>query len=521
VTRGRWKKVRVLRVVLSLLFFTLFTLMFTDAWHLFPRNFTVLLASLQIVPAILKVVTVGGGVAAAGLALVVGVTLLVGRVYCSTVCPLGVLQDVMFRVARKINRRMRFKYNRAPQWLHYSVLAVSVVLVLLGGTMIIGDLLEPFSNFGRMVNAFILPAAVLTNNAIADVLGNFGIYFLYNIQLHLEGIGALSLGVLFFVTLGYLSMTDGRLFCNSFCPAGAILSLLSRMSLYRLVIAKEVCNDCGACDKVCKAECIDSATKQIDFSACVGCFNCVRSCPEEAISYERRPLPDLQPADAGFDRGRREFFRNITLPTAAFLVAPGIVKGGGALIKEAMPVTPPGSLSIAHFTSVCTACHLCVTSCPTGVLQPSFLEFGFSGMFQPKMDYSVNYCNYDCVICGEVCPTGAIVPLDVPAKKLVQIGKTTFKKDDCVVVSKKKDCAACSEHCPTKAVHTIPYENGLFLPEVDDELCIGCGACEHACPVTPRKAILVTANEVHLKARKPDVKKAEGPVPSVSGDFPF
>ncbi len=521
MTRSSWKRIKNLRVVIALTFLALFTILFVDAWHLVPRKAVEVLVSLQIVPSILKVIMVGGATAVAGLCVVLVLTLLLGRVYCSTICPLGILQDFMIRVARKVNRRKRFRYSRAPQWLHYSVLAVSILLLLFGSSMIIGDLLEPFSNYGRMVNAFALPVMILANNAVSDLLARFGVYFLYNVPLHPEGIGALSLGLLFFVTVGYMSVTEGRLFCNTFCPAGAILSLLSRFSLYRLVITDDACNDCGACDKVCKAQCIDSATKQIDFSACVGCFNCLRSCPRDAIKYERRAVVDLQPVNAGFDQGRREFFKNVTIPAAALLVAPGLVQGGSVLAAETKPITPPGSLSIRHFTSICTACHLCVTSCPTGVLQPSFMEYGLAGMFQPKMNYTVNYCNYDCVICGEVCPTGAIVPLDVASKKLVQIGKSTFKKDDCVVVSKKKDCAACSEHCPTKAVHTVPYENGLFLPEVDDELCIGCGACEHACPVTPKKAIFVTANPVHLKAKKPKVEKSKGPAAVTPDAFPF
>ncbi len=521
MTRNTWKKIKDLRVIVSLIFLVLFTALFLDAWHLVPPKLAAVLTSLQIVPSVLKAVIVGGTATLFVLAFIVLMTLFLGRVYCSTICPLGVLQDFLIRLARKMNRRKRFRYNRAPQWLQYSVLAIAVILVLFGTSMIIGDLLEPFSNYGRIVNALALPVIVLTNNAAADILARFGIYFLYNIPLHLEGIGALALGLLFFVTLGYMSLTEGRLFCNTFCPAGAILSLLSRISVYRLVIAKDVCNDCGACDKVCKAECIDSEAKRIDFSACVGCFNCVRSCPEEAIQYERRRIPDVQIAGVGFDQGRREFFRNVTVPTAAFLLAPGLVQGGSVLSGKAKPVTPPGSLSFRHFTSLCTACHLCATSCPTGVLQPSFLDFGLAGMFQPKMDYTVNYCNYDCAICGDVCPTGAIVPLDVETKKLVQIGKTTFKKDDCVVVSKKKECAACSEHCPTKAVHMVPYENGLRLPEIDDKLCIGCGACEHACPVTPNKPIFVTANEIHLKAEKPKVEKEKEPVPATPGDFPF
>jgi ferredoxin len=141
------------------------------------------------------------------------------------------------------------------------------------------------------------------------------------------------------------------------------------------------------------------------------------------------------------------------------------------------PISPPGSISVDHFSSRCTACHLCISSCPTQVLFPSFLDYGIAGIFQPKMNYTASYCNFDCVICGQVCPTGAILPLDINIKKQVQIGKAYFAKDDCIVVTKKRDCGACSEHCPTKAVKMVPYEQRLVVPEVDDKICIGCGAC--------------------------------------------
>jgi ferredoxin len=135
------------------------------------------------------------------------------------------------------------------------------------------------------------------------------------------------------------------------------------------------------------------------------------------------------------------------------------------------------------------------------------------------MNYSVSFCNYDCVICSEVCPSGAILPVTPPQKKEIQLGRAVLVVDDCIVLTKKKDCGACSEHCPTKAVKMVPYEK-RFLPEIDNEICVGCGACEHSCPTQPRKAIYIQPHAVHQRAKKPEVKKLE-PAFDSSKDFPF
>ncbi|HEY9166856.1 MAG TPA: 4Fe-4S binding protein [Candidatus Kryptonia bacterium] len=522
MTKSGWKLVKSFRVGVSLCFATLITLLLLDVWHVLPAGLYRYVTSLQLLPSLLQIILSASGISVAGLVIVVLMTLLFGRIYCSTICPLGVLQDLLIRLSRKINKRKRFVYFRPQYWLHYLVLSLFAAMALVGGAMLIGDLVEPFSNFGRLVSVFLVPTALTLNNLTASLLGKFGVYAVSDIPIHAAQQGVIFFSLLFFVALGFLSLTEGRMFCNTFCPAGAILSLVSRISVFKLKIDKDKCNLCGACDKVCKAECVDSASGKIDFSACVGCFNCLRSCPKEGgITYELRWSQNEATSSSGINGGRRRLIQNLTIPAMAMLVAPGVAMSGKNFIKRRNPITPPGSVGVSHFTNTCTACQLCVSSCPTSVLQPSFLDYSISGMFQPTMDYSVNFCNYDCKICGDVCPTGAIKRQTVDEKKLVQIGKSKFKKEDCVVVSKKKDCAACSEHCPTKAVHTVPYESGLLLPEVDESLCIGCGACEYACPVIPNKAIKVESNPVHQIAKRPVKKQAPSPVSSPPGDFPF
>jgi ferredoxin len=224
-------------------------------------------------------------------------------------------------------------------------------------------------------------------------------------------------------------------------------------------------------------------------------------------------------------------------------------------------VSPPGSRSIRHFTASCTACHLCVSACPTGVLKPSLFEWGFFGMGQPYMDYHTSFCNYECVKCSEVCPNKAILPLTQSAlpelkaaaeedarqsfearfdreadlsssadralmqdmirrniKVQTQIGTVRFIRNNCIVYSEETSCGSCSEHCPTKAVRMVPYKGELTIPSVDTDICVGCGACEYACPVTPNKAIIVDGCEEHAIAQKP---KDEIPDEKPLTDFAF
>ncbi len=182
------------------------------------------------------------------------------------------------------------------------------------------------------------------------------------------------------------------------------------------------------------------------------------------------------------------------------------------------PVSPPGSLGLRHFNNHCTACHLCISACPTKVLQPSLDEYGIAGIMQPYMDYSSNYCNFECVKCSEVCPSGAILSLTEEAKKTVQLGQVQLIIENCVVYAENTACGSCSEHCPTQAVTMVPYRDNLTLPEIKPAICVGCGACEYACPVRPHKAIFVDGHEIHQVADEPEIEELEE---TKMEDFPF
>lgn len=161
------------------------------------------------------------------------------------------------------------------------------------------------------------------------------------------------------------------------------------------------------------------------------------------------------------------------------------------------PVIPPGSHSIDRFTSGCTACHRCLTVCPTHVLQPSLTEYGVGSLMQPVLDFNSGYCDYLCTACGRACPTAAIGKVSVEEKKRIKIGSVFLVKEDCIVFTRGTPCGACAEICPTQAVRMAAYRTGLPQPVCDTASCIGCGACEFVCPARPRKAIYVAGVDPH------------------------
>jgi ferredoxin len=518
------QSLKKIRVVVAIVVFVLAGVVFLDFTGHVPTALSTLLGSLQLVPAIAKLFT-GLTIASFGLLFIVLLTVAFGRVYCSTICPLGTLQDIVIRLSGRMRRRRWYRHKAAPVAIHYVLLGASAIAAV-AGSMALVDLLEPFSNFGRILTNLGDPILVSVNNAAAFIFGRLGIFGLYHVPLLHAQTVAILLTLVFLGVLVYLSYEHGRLFCNLLCPAGALLSIVSRISVFKLVIVEERCTDCGFCEMVCKANCIDAESKKIDFNACIGCYNCIDACPTVAFKFDgfgaRRELAKPAPVN----EPRRAFFGAVVAAASTMLYQrnnDGIADTTKVVSYDQSrktPVTPPGARNQNRFSNLCTACHLCISVCPPQVISPSLFEYGLAGIMQPRMNYNAAYCTYECVLCTQVCPSGALLPLDVAAKKEVQLGKAGFIKDDCIVITKKKDCGACSEHCPTKAVKMVPYEGKLMLPELNNDICVGCGACEHACPTVPRKAIYVVANAVHQKAKKPQVQKLENPV-EAQKDFPF
>lgn len=400
-------------------------------------------------------------------------------------------------------------------------------MVVLFGNLLFLNLLDPYSVFGKLVSNLVRPIYFEANNLIVFFLEKREIYDWKPVELKnfnwLSIVFSISiLGLIF-----WMSIKHGRLYCNTICPVGALLGRFSEVSLFKIHLDQVSCTSCGICSNNCKSNCIDNKEKKVDFSRCVGCMDCLYVCPGGGVKFALNPALKVKELNSATLNKRRDFVKkSIFIPVGLSsltnqLVAQEIGKPPKKMIPivRKYPVTPPGSESIEHFVSHCTACTLCVSACPTQVLQPSFLQYGLAGMMQPRMDFITSFCNFECIICTVICPTGAIKPLDLETKKLMQIGKSKFVKENCVVYTDETACGACSEHCPTKAVNMVPYEKkaGLMIPEVNEDICIGCGACEFACPTTPR-SIYVEGNPVHVLAEKPKEKELEK---QELEDFPF
>jgi ferredoxin len=416
-------------------------------------------------------------------------------------------------------------------------------------------LLDPWANFGRIAESFIAPLWRWGNNLLALISERAGGYGFYPVDVWVKSWIVFGVAALWLVGLAVLAWWRGRWYCNSICPVGTFLGLLSRFPLLRIAIDESKCTKCGVCEKRCKSECIDAKTGTIDRSRCVVCFDCLESCSFGAVKYrigspvvmgvgiaDEKEVKEIEEAIGELEKGvaglendietavkkrgmnRRNFFSIAALAAAATPAALKaqqveriLIQADGGLAdiadkerpRRETPITPPGSADERNMRRHCVACQLCVAACPNGVLVPSTR---LSTLMQPEMTFEKGYCRPECVECSEVCPTGAIQKITAAEKTAISVGRAVYNRHLCVVPHDRLPCTACQKGCPTKAITLVPLNKEeaerearggrlrspiLKVPVVDNNLCTGCGKCEYLCPARPLAAIHVEGNLTH------------------------
>lgn len=498
---------RKIRLTLAVLFFVAVTALFLDftgtihAW----LGWT---AKVQFLPALLAV---NAGV----VALLVLLTLLAGRVYCSVICPLGVMQDIVSWISgRRKKKKYRFSYSPEVKWLRYGVLGLFVIALIAGVGSFVA-LLAPYSSYGRIATNLFAPVYRWGNNLLAYFAERADSYAFYATEVWLKSLPTFLIAAVTFVVLIILAWRNGRTYCNTVCPVGTVLGFFSRFSLFRPVIDAEKCKNCSLCSRGCKAACIDYKNHRIDYSRCVACMDCIDTCKHDALRLEYRwkkmnktatDKPAQTVTSEQIDTARRSF-----LSATAVLAATSVVKaqekkvdGGLAVIEDkkipvrATPIVPPGAWSARHFARHCTACQLCVSACPNNVLWPST---ELARLMQPELSYERWYCRPECTRCSDVCPAGAIRPITIEDKSSTRIGHVVWIRKNCIPLTDGVECGNCARHCPSGAILMVPSDNGnpnsVRIPVVNAERCIGCGACENLCPARPFSAIYVEGHTMH------------------------
>ena len=573
---------RIIRITLAAICFVAVTLLFLDFTGTLHLWFG-WLAKIQFLPAVLALNFVV-------IAILLVLTLLFGRIYCSVICPLGIFQDCVSNLSsRRKGKKARFSYSKEIKWLRYGVLVLFVIALVAGLNALVA-LLAPYSAYGRMVQSLLAPVWQRGNNLLAWIAERQDSYAFVTKDVWLKSLPTLIVAAVTFVVVVVLAWRNGRTYCNTICPVGTTLSFFSRFAMFRPVIDKSKCKSCHACERKCKAACIDVDNHKIDYSRCVDCFDCIDSCRLGALKYrfawgrgvgsdstgaktpQNAPVGSKMTSDESkngqnrssevpasvastssapepvvrqgsptaevTDNGKGVSTIDATSPVAepveatdkgrrAFLVGGAAVIGGSLLSSIPMraeeeeikdkkrdggfaevvpkkapnrktPITPFGSESVEKFYKHCTACQLCVTVCPNNVLRPSSrLEH----LMQPEMSFEKGYCRPECVKCSEVCPAGAILKITPEEKTEWKVGTAGVDYDLCVVNRDGVSCGNCAHHCPVGAIRMVRKnpddEKSPRIPSVNEEKCIGCGACENLCPSRPISAITVNGYSVH------------------------
>ncbi len=506
------KNLKYLRWIFALAMLITFTAVFSG---MLGRSSLFNVTRWQFLPRILCTIALSGITTISAMMIVAIITSFCGRIYCSWICPLGLLQELLEQINHRFFRKKPRRYHRVNPVLRVAFFSVLIILFFSTFAIFLGYL-EPYSLFGKSV--------ATASRSIISYL-NTKIFHLPQTEVYYTEAAAIYLAVAcgIILALAVLVFFKGRIFCNTICPTGTLLAALASRSGRRLNIQSDKCVQCGKCEALCNANCINVAEKRIDFINCFMCLDCVANCPTGAIKLMRRRKNDLKDADVPQDKERRNMLLAAGLAGFGAYAAGKVIKNASTVPEGA--IAPPGAGSVEAFLSHCTGCGLCISNCRGGCLQPATTEYGWKGFMLPTMKFSgknPGKCEYECSRCSNICPTGALRPLPKKIKQRTRIGMAHFFPDLCVAYKNGKDCGACGEHCPTGALKMVAGpNNAATIPDVITDLCIGCGNCEFACPVKPLGAIRVKGAKVQDMAVDPEEIRKQEPQKEAPSAIPF
>lgn len=472
---------------------------------------------------------------------VLGLTMMLGRVWCNWMCPFGILHHIFGIIGNRRNTKQLIEINRYRKIysLKYYILAAMIAMASL---WIIPTLWDAPGRIGEAYRSEPLQAKPGLARLLAAVPSGLAA----SAEAHKQGNSTLQIGLLDPIALTVRSMTTSvlptlhkgteavynedreywfawlvglifigfllanwwipRFFCRAICPLGALLGVFSRFSLWRIDRDPVRCTDCDLCLKSCEGA--SDPHKDLRKSECFVCLNCIEDCPHDALAFRFLPRKASEVTYPAVSR------RTLVLAGLFGVLFFPMTRLSGGVRKNwsKKVIRPPGSVAEDEFLRRCIKCDQCIRVCPTNVLQPAMFEAGLEGLWTPIMISKMGWCELNCTLCSQVCPTGAIREISI-AEKLgigpfekqgpIKTGTAFYNHGRCLPWAMDTECVVCEEVCPTspKSIFTRNVEvvdrwgAKLMLkrPYIDPEKCIGCGICEHECPVKDDPAVYVTA----------------------------